>query len=87
LILVVEELLPNWVNGWQGVATLYQHHSGELIHQDEFMQSWHLDEEEELAGVGGSTSADVAGVGSRNNTPTVSVDVAGDGSLGIVAVE
>jgi len=51
------------------------------------MQSWHLDEEEELAGVGGSTSADVAGVGSRNNTPTVSVDVAGDGSLGIVAVE
>jgi hypothetical protein len=31
LILVVKELLPNGAQGWQEVATLYQHHSGELI--------------------------------------------------------
>jgi hypothetical protein len=31
LILVVKELLPNGAQGWQEVATLYQHHSGELM--------------------------------------------------------
>jgi hypothetical protein len=31
LILVMEELLPNGAQGWKEVATLYQHHSGELI--------------------------------------------------------
>jgi hypothetical protein len=31
LIQVVEEHLPNGVQGWQEVATLYQHRNGELI--------------------------------------------------------
>jgi hypothetical protein len=33
LILVVEEKLLNGSQGWQEVAALYQHHSGELITQ------------------------------------------------------
>jgi len=34
LIVAVEELLPNGSRGWQEVAVLYQHRSGELILQD-----------------------------------------------------
>ena len=40
LILVVEDLLPNGVQGWQKVATLYQHHSVELILQDHDDMKW-----------------------------------------------
>jgi hypothetical protein len=40
LILVVEDLLPNGVQGWQKVATLYQRHSVELILQDHDDMKW-----------------------------------------------
>jgi hypothetical protein len=41
LIPVIEELLPNWAQGWEKVAALYQACSGEMILWDRNDVKWH----------------------------------------------